>query len=200
MEVHRRIELHNRGQVPFEEVADELYDAVAASDPADLPDAVAPAGPPPFEVFMESTYAERRPRFIETPIDLKIGQGRLRGRIDAIYEPQPGFWEIVDYKSGSRRDDPSLQVQLQAYAVAAAQGTVSARPPERIAVSFLYLGGGKLAEDRTDTDGAWLAEADEHLNGLMEMVLGDEFPTTPSAGCQRCDFLRFCEVGQAFVA
>jgi CRISPR/Cas system-associated exonuclease Cas4 (RecB family) len=193
VEVHRRIELHNRGQVPFEEVSDDLYDAVDDGTPE-------PRGPGAFAVFLESSYAGRRPRFIETPIDLRIGEGRVRGRVDAIYEPEPGFWEIIDYKSGSPRPDPALSIQLEAYAIAAASGAVSPERPVRMTVGFLYLGDESATEVRAEVDDAWLSNAEGRLESLMEQVMGDEFPPTPSEACHRCDFRRFCEAGQAFVA
>jgi DNA helicase-2/ATP-dependent DNA helicase PcrA len=199
VDVHRRIELHNRGQVPFEEVSDHLYDAVGVAAGADTGDADSKGGDP-FAAFLDSPFAERRPRFIETPIDLKIGKGRVRGRVDAIYEPEPGLWEIVDYKTGPERSDPALNTQLEAYAVAAATGAVSPDRPEQIAVSFLYLGGDTATQVRTEVDGGWLAKAKRRLSELMEQVMGDEFPPTPSAACRRCDFRRFCETGQAYLA
>ena len=199
VDVHRRIELHNRGQVPFEDVADDLYDAVDVSAGTDGNDA-ATSGRSPYDVFLESPFAKRRPRFIETPIDLKIGEGRVRGRVDAIYEPEPGLWEIVDYKSGSARPDPALAVQLEAYAIAAATGAVSPDLPDRIAVSFLYLGNDAAMEVRTEVDDVWLADAEVRLNELMVRVMGDDFPPTPSEACHRCDFRRFCGAGQDFVA
>ncbi len=199
VDVHRRIELHNRGQVPFEELSDDLYDAVDAAGVDGAGDAHSKRRDP-FEIFLESPYAGRRPRFIETPIDLKIGKGRVRGRIDAIYEPEPGLWEIVDYKSGSHRPDPALGIQLEAYAVAAASGAVSSERPDQIAVSFLYLGGDTATPVRTAVDDVWLADAEVRLGELMERVMGDTFPPAPSEACHRCDFRRFCEAGQAFVA
>ena len=200
VDVHRRIELHNRGQVPFEEVSDHLYDAVDAVAGNPGAGGAGSRGRDPFETFLDSPFAERRPRFIETPIDLKIGRGRVRGRVDAIYEPEPGLWEIVDYKSGSSRPDPALETQLEAYAVAASSGAVSPERPKSIAVSFLYLGDDPATQVRTEVDDIWLADAEGRLNELMEQVMGDEFPPTPSEACHRCDFRRFCEAGQAFIA
>ena len=126
--------------------------------------------------------------------------GRVRGRIDAVYEPEPGNWEIVDFKSGRNKQDAAASVQLEAYAVAAADGALSATPPERIAVTFAYLGGGTIEEVTVGVDDEWLGDARQHLEDLLTAASGPDYPQSPSPACQHCDFLRFCDAGQAFVA
>jgi DNA helicase-2/ATP-dependent DNA helicase PcrA len=150
-------------------------------------------------VFETSRFAEHRPRYIESPIDLRLGDARLRGRIDAVYEPSPGAWEIVDFKTGRRRDDPAAIVQLQAYAVAAAEGAVAQAEPETMTVTFAYLGGGALEEVSHDVDDEWFARAKQRIETLMAQAQGDTFPPTPSDACRRCDFLAFCEPGKEAV-
>lgn len=193
VKVHRLIELHGRGKVPLEDFSDDLYDVTESDEPIS-------GGIDPYQVYLESRFAEMRPRFVEAPIDLHIPPGRVRGRIDAVYEPEPGTWEIVDFKSGRHRDDPAAIVQLEAYAIAAADGALSPQLPESIEVTFAYLGGGELEEVRAAVDAAWLRQARQHLGDLAKIGLGPDYPQVASETCQRCDFVRFCETGQAFVA
>jgi ATP-dependent exoDNAse (exonuclease V) beta subunit len=194
VEFHRKVELHNLGRIPLDDLAEVSYDLTSESSD----DAV--AGPDPYEVFLASRLADRPARFAEVPIDLRFGNVRVRGRIDAVYEPEPGEWEIVDYKSGRTTDDPSLDVQLQTYAVAAADGAVAIPPPDRLSVTFAFFGGGEFAERTVAVDDAWLAAARIRIDELITRYERADFAPTPSAACERCDFKTFCDAGRAYLA
>ena len=193
VEIHRRIELHNRGAISFDDLEDALYDAPTGLEGRE------PSGRDPFDAFLSSRFASQTPRFIETPIDLKVGEARVRGRIDAVYEDADGSWEIVDYKSGQHRGDEAAIVQLEAYAVAARDGAIAADRPERLKLTFLYLGGKAPEEISREVDEAWLDDASAHLIELVDAASGSEFAATPSPGCSHCDFVKFCEPGQAYL-
>jgi DNA helicase-2/ATP-dependent DNA helicase PcrA len=194
VKVHRLIELHGRGEMALDDMADDLYDVT------DLDEPTGGGGPDPYQVYLTSRFADLRPRYVEAPIDVHLPKGRVRGRIDAVYETKPGSWEIVDFKSGRNRDDSTAVVQLEAYAVAVADGALSAETPAEIKVTFAYLGGGTLEEVVFGVNDDWLQQARQHLAELTELASGPEFPQVPTAACERCDFLRFCESGKAFVA
>jgi DNA helicase-2/ATP-dependent DNA helicase PcrA len=183
-ELHRRIELHQRGQVPFEELEPELYDA---------PDEAEGGGG--FKAFLESRYGTDRAALVEAPFTIRLGNGyQIRGRIDAVYSNE-GSWEIVDFKSGRPSEDPSRRVQLQAYAVAASEVDFGLGTPDRIDVSFAYLGGG-LTVQTERADALWRERAREDLEQLTGAIENAEFDATPGKWCHRCDFLRFCEPGR----
>jgi len=190
VELHRRIELHNRGTVPLEEAAEEFFDVPDDGTPADTESG--------FSAYRSSRFAAGRPRWVEAPFELAVGSGRLSGRIDAIYEPGPGTWEIVDFKGGRRRDDPAMAVQLEAYAVAVCDAGFAPEPPERLLVTFAYLGGG-LEEVTTEVDDPWLAGARMHLQELMEEAASGVTDPSPGEACRRCDFARFCDAGTAWL-
>jgi DNA helicase-2/ATP-dependent DNA helicase PcrA len=190
-ELHRRIELHNRGTVALDDVDDGFYDSVGEASGA-VPDA--------FARYKASRFAESRPLLIEAPFDLSVAGARVAGRIDAVYEPAPGSWEIVDFKSGRPTDDDSRHVQLEAYAVAATEaGFHGGSSPDRIRVTFAYLGADELVEVGEDVDEAWLADARNHLNRLVAEARSGTYPATPSAGCRHCDFSRFCTAGAGWL-
>lgn len=189
IEVHRRIELHNRGTLALDEAVEGFYDLAGDGEEA------AAGG---FAAFRDSRFAAQRPRWVEAPFELKVGDARVAGRIDAIYEPEPGTWEVVDFKSGRRRDDPSLEVQLQAYAVAVHEAGFAAEPPERTIVTFAYLGGGLETVTR-EADADWIEQARATLESLAAGASGDDYPATPGEACRRCDFARFCEAGTAWL-
>jgi DNA helicase-2/ATP-dependent DNA helicase PcrA len=209
IEFHRSVELHNLGIIPLEDATDVSYDVVQAA-PADFdgsePSGETPAGegepaaPDAYGAFLESRFASDRPRFVEVPIDVKIGDGRIRGRIDAVYEPEPGTWEIVDFKSGRAGPDDARRVQLQAYAVAADDGALPVPAPDRLGVTFAFFGGGTAEEIHEPLDADWLEDARRRLGDLMEQARGDTFEPTPSPSCRSCDFVRFCPEGTAHLA
>jgi RecB family exonuclease len=151
-------------------------------------------------MFKQSRFAAATPLLVETPLDLRIEGTRVRGRIDAIFELEPGAWEIVDYKSGRSHNDPATLVQLQAYAVAAAAGAVAGGAPDAMWVTFAYLGSDPVEEVRHAVTDEWLETASQRISELAQAARGDDFLPTPSPQCGRCDFLSFCEAGTAWLA
>ena len=192
---HRRLELRNLGKVPLDDLETAVYD-VADDREGDRE----PGTADPYDVFLASRFAEVRARYAEVPIDLTVEGVRVRGRVDAVYEPEPGHWEIVDYKSGRRSDDPALDVQLETYAIAAADGALGGPAPERISVTFAFFGGGEYAERSVVADDAWLAAARERIATLVGRFTDEAFEPTPSAACAACDFLHLCETGREHLA
>ena len=188
--VHRRIELHQRGQIPIDDVAHDLYDSVEAVDQF-------PGGPGPFQIFADSRFARTRARLIETPFELAISGVQVRGRVDAVFEQEPGNWEIVDFKSGRPRIESAGHVQLEAYAVAAANGALGPAP-DRMSVTFAFL-GGRLEELTETVDEQWLSSARGHLSRLTGAIAAGRYSPQPGEGCGNCDFLRFCDAGKAYV-
>lgn len=189
-EIHRRIELHQRGQVPFEDLEPGLYDAV------DEPEAGDTGG---YRAYESSRFANERARFVEAPFGLQLDNGyTVRGRIDAIYGDD-SHWEVVDFKSGRRKDDPSRIVQLEAYAVAVSDVDFGAPKPDTVDVTFAYLGGG-LHEESARADTQWVASARQHLAELTDAIDSREFAESPGQWCHNCDFLQFCGPGQKEVA
>ena len=188
VELHRRIELHNRGVLPLDLAEDDTYDFI--------PDEAMPATDA-YSTFQSSRFAAGKPRWIEVPFSLS-GEIRIRGRIDAVYDTD-GAWEVVDFKSGRHRPDPARLVQLQAYAVAVDEGALARERPDSLAVTFAYFGGG-LEEVTEQVNGAWLKEARRRIDGILTGIGDEQFDPSPSAGCHHCDFSRFCEAGKEWLS
>jgi DNA helicase-2/ATP-dependent DNA helicase PcrA len=193
--VHRQIELHQRGQIPIDDVAPDLYDSIEGASIEGVEQS--PRGPGPFQIFAESRFAQARARLIETPFDLVISGVQVRGRVDAVFEPQPGNWEIVDFKSGRPRLEPAGHVQLEAYAVAAANGALGPTP-DRISVTFAFL-AGELEEHTELVDENWLSAAESRLTDLTGGIAAGRYLPQAGEGCGNCDFLRFCASGKDYL-
>ncbi len=189
VELHRRIEMHNRGTVAFEDAAPGFYDAVGDE----------PSPESAYTRFSRSRFATQRPILVEAPFTLVIDGVRIAGRIDAIYEDGDG-WEVVDFKSGRSTDDPSRKAQLEAYALAVAEaGLAGGRVPATIRVTFAYFGGDDVDEVTEAVDAAWLQSARAHLGALTATAQADEHIATPSNACRHCDFAHVCVVGTAWL-
>jgi DNA helicase-2/ATP-dependent DNA helicase PcrA len=204
VELHRQIELHNRGNIPLDDADDLDYDAVDADADADAgteaeTDARPAAGRrSSFQTFKDSRFGTVLPVHVEAPFDLRVGDGAwIRGRIDAIYPTPNDGWEIVDFKSGRNRHDPAAAVQLQAYALAVTAPGFTAELPDDLQVTFAYFGEG-LDEVTETVDAAWLAEAESRVTSILEQIDAQVWDPTPSAACRICDFQRFCDAGQAW--
>ena len=189
-EIHRRIELHQRGQVPLTDLEPGLYDAV---------DEPAPGDTGGFDAYEKSRFGSTRARLVEAPFRLHLGNGfRVRGRVDAIYT-DGGHWEVVDFKSGRPKEDPARMVQLEAYAVAVNEVEFAGEHPETLDVTFAYLGGG-LHEITARADEEWVSSARSHLVEITDSIASGQFEPSPGPWCHNCDFLQFCEPGRQEVA
>lgn len=74
------------------------------------------------EAFLESTWAQRTPVYVEHPFEVTLGEAVVRGRVDAIFrDPDTGGWIIVDWKTGAPPVGPerrAAEIQLAVYRVA----------------------------------------------------------------------------------
>ena len=209
-EFHRRVELHNLGIIALDDVSTGGYDGVEGVDsvsgedtPSETGRTAVPPGPhdaDAWTVFERSRFAATMARFAEVPFEVAAGPGSVRGKIDAIYEDAEGTWEIVDYKSGRANTTDARRVQLEAYAVAAADGAFSSTTPPKMRVSFAYFGGGELTEVTEDVDDEWLSSARRNISFLVEKGAGGPWDATPSPACGHCDFRVHCEPGKTWLA
>lgn len=197
VELHRRIELHNRGNIPLDDADDAVYDAIGTDATATGEDSGGD-GRPSFDVFKTSRFGTVLPVHVEAPFDLRVGDAWVRGRIDAIYPTEDDGWEIVDFKSGRNRHDPAAVVQLQAYALAVTSPGFTLSRPDRLRVTFAYFGEG-LDEVTEEVDAAWLTDAQQRIDGIVAAIETEAWEPAPSEACRSCDFQQFCEAGSAWL-
>ncbi len=191
---HRRVELHNLGVIAFDDPGAASYDSPESAGGS--VDGQSGSRGDPWDLFEGSRFSSETPIHIEAPFEVSIGEGSIRGKVDAIYETDEAGWEIVDYKSGASRADDARKVQLEAYAIAASEGSLSAEPPEAMSVTFAYFGGTDIVEVSEGVDDAWLGEARSRIERLVDQGINGPFDPTPSNECRWCDFLHLCPAGQ----
>jgi len=187
---HRQIELHNLGVIAFDDPQRVAYDSSGDSHQHRQTQT------DPWSIFERSRFSTETPIFIESPFEIDIAEGSVRGKIDAIYASGEDSWEIVDYKSGRFVDDPARKVQLEAYALAAADGALSSTPPDQIEVTFAYFGDDELVEVSERVDEVWLNRARQNVATLVGQGVNGPFDPSPSQSCRWCDFLHLCPAGQ----
>ncbi len=108
------------------------------------------------QAFLDSEWADRKPVAVELPFEVSIGQHRVVGRIDAVFQID-GQWWVVDWKSGwaprdlKGKDMQYRSLQLALYRIALADqlasGQLGSEADAGVAVSdinaaFVFLGGG----------------------------------------------------------
>jgi DNA helicase-2/ATP-dependent DNA helicase PcrA len=196
-EFHRRAELHNLGIISLADAEDVTYDD-ATEEPMEMPSSGA-ASADPWDVFRDSRFGTAKPFLVETPFEITIDGRSVRGKVDAVYGDDD-HWEIVDYKSGRASPSTEKLVQLQAYAVAAQDGSLALPVPGSIDVTFAWFGSDPLVEATDHADEAWISDARRIVGSLLEQAESGPFDPAPGPDCRWCDFLHHCDAGKAFLA
>ncbi|WP_026546185.1 ATP-dependent helicase [Paenarthrobacter nicotinovorans] len=90
--------------------------------------------------FKKSEWAQRAPAFVEVPVETRIGDVVVRGRIDAVFRDADGRWQLIDWKTGRRpagRQLATRAVQLAVYRLAWAR--LKGVPLEEVSAAFYYV-------------------------------------------------------------
>ncbi len=92
------------------------------------------------EIFERSEWALREPAAVEVPIETRIGQVVVRGRIDAVFRDSDGGWDLIDWKTG-RPPSPDRRaakaVQLAVYRLAWSR--LKEVPLHTVRAAFFYV-------------------------------------------------------------
>ncbi len=145
--------------------------------------------------FQDSRFAAAPPLYAERPFLLYLGGFVVSGRIDAIFGMPDGPWEVVDYKTGRRpaENDRHWGLQLDLYGLACTE--VWGKRAEDLTLTYFYLAdGGEVSRPAGDPD-----ETRKRVAEALRRIAGAQFDPTPGEQCRWCDFLSFCQAGQAFV-
>ncbi|WP_454811057.1 ATP-dependent helicase [Paenarthrobacter nitroguajacolicus] len=90
--------------------------------------------------FKQSEWSQRAPAFVEVPVETRIGDVVVRGRIDAVFRDADGRWQLIDWKTGRRPAGQQLAtraVQLAVYRLAWAR--LKDVPLEDVSAAFYYV-------------------------------------------------------------
>lgn len=131
------------------------------------------------------------PKYVEKDFHLKIGEYTLKGRIDRIDEVEDGKIEIIDYKTGTLRDESTLtpedKEQLLIYQLAVER--VFKEKPKRL--SYYYVEENKKVSFLGDENE--LNTLEKNIISEIDAIRNSDFSPTPSFKCKFCDFNSICE-------
>ena len=108
--------------------------------------------------WLESEWANKSPHAVEVPFETVLAGVLVRGRIDAVYKVGDKY-EVVDWKTGSKKLGASAAIQLAVYRLAWAK--LQGIDLSEVSAAFHYVPTG-IIDRRADL----LAEAD--LINLLE--------------------------------
>lgn len=97
------------------------------------------------DTFRQSEWANRAPAHVEVPVETRIGDVVVRGRIDAVFRDADGGWDLVDWKTGRRPSAAQLKtkaVQLAVYRLAWAR--LKDVPLEQVRAAFYYVADNQV--------------------------------------------------------
>lgn len=95
--------------------------------------------------FKASPWADRAPAFVEVPVETRVGDVVVRGRIDAVFRDADGCWDLVDWKTGKRPSASQLKtkaVQLAVYRLAWSR--LKEVPLEDVRAAFFYVADNEI--------------------------------------------------------
>ncbi|WP_434613723.1 ATP-dependent helicase [Arthrobacter sp. A5] len=97
------------------------------------------------ETFRASAWGHRTPETLEVPVETRVGDVVVRGRIDAVFRDDDGAWDLIDWKTGRVPSATGLgarSVQLAVYRLAWAR--LKGVPVQDVRAAFYYVGQDKL--------------------------------------------------------
>lgn len=118
------------------------------------------------ETFRRSEWAHREPAYVEVPVETRIGDVVVRGRIDAVFQDADGGWDLVDWKTGRRPAAGQLKVkavQLAVYRLAWSR--LKGVPLEDVRAAFYYVADNQVVRPHD------LGSA-ERLESIVAAALG----------------------------
>jgi DNA helicase II / ATP-dependent DNA helicase PcrA len=138
--------------------------------------------------------SEGEPVWLERKFDIRIGEHHVRGRVDRVDRLPGDGHELIDYKTGERKSEASLEsdLQLALYRLAARE----AWDLEAKTGSYYYVLDAEKVAAPTKPDDAERVE--RTVLQVGEGVLGQDFEPRPSPTvCSWCDYRLICPAAES---
>jgi superfamily I DNA/RNA helicase/RecB family exonuclease len=164
------------------------------------PQAVAAAWKRRAVIGLEQLYSmwpgEGEPVRAEISLDVELGGTQWNGKVDRIERASAGL-KVVDYKTSkqaARVADAAESLQLGFYILAALEDAELTQDEDVIAAEFWYPVAKPLKSgiSRRSFDLAKLDDVKARLIEIALAVTEEDFPPTPNANCDRCDYQPVC--------
>ncbi len=138
--------------------------------------------------------SEGEPVWLERKFDIRIGEHHVRGRVDRVDRLPGGDHELIDYKTGERKNEADLEsdLQLALYRLAARE----AWELEANTGSYYYVLDAEKVAAPVGPDDAERVERTVYQVG--EGVIGQDFEPRPSPTvCSWCDYRLICPAAES---
>ena len=125
---------------------------------------------------------------MEKSFNLRINGIKFYGRIDRIDPLPSGGVEIVDYKTGSTKDQKFVDSDAQVAFYALGAKEALGMKPEKL--TYYYVESGeKLSTTRADKD---LEKQKLKVKEVVDNIKSGNFDATPGMQCTWCDYSEIC--------
>lgn len=140
------------------------------------------------EYYQKNIDAKIKPEALEKWFNLRINGVKFNGRIDRIDPLAGGKVEIIDYKTGSAKNqkDVDKNDQLSFYALGATE--FLGLNPEKLSLYFLET-NEKFTTKRTPKQ---LEEVKNKIVDTIEEISKGDFKATPGRHCDYCSYNEIC--------
>jgi len=144
------------------------------------------------EFYTKHEGSWRIPQFLELGFTLKVEGNPLRGAIDRVDQTPDGSVEIIDYKTGTPKEETKLAAedkeQLILYQIAATE-SLNLKP--RL-LSFYYLENNSTISFLGSEEE--INKLKDKITRIIEQIKASNFPAKPSPHtCKFCDFKNICD-------
>lgn len=126
---------------------------------------------------------------LEKKVDFIFAGSKFTGKIDRIDELPNGDIEIIDYKTGSVKDQKAVDNDDQVSIYAAAVKKTLGLNPNLLSLYFLENGGHKISTTRTEDQ---LKKTEEEVSEIVKEMKKAKFEATPGVHCTYCDYKNIC--------
>ncbi len=144
--------------------------------------------------WQRESESESEPVWLERKFDIRIGEHRVRGRVDRVDRTPDGSYELIDYKTGERKSEAQLEndLQLALYRLAARE----AWGLEAGTGSYYYVLDAEKVAAPVRADDAERVE--RTVLKVGEGVLGQDFEPRPApTTCSWCDYRLICPAAES---
>ena len=125
---------------------------------------------------------------LEKTFNLNFAGTKFTGKIDRIDELKNGGVEIVDYKTGTPKDQKAVDNddQVTIYAIAAKKAL--GLNPKLLSLYFVEA-GQKILTTRTEEQ---FKKTEEEVSEIVDEMKKGKFEATPGIHCAYCDYKNIC--------
>jgi DNA helicase-2/ATP-dependent DNA helicase PcrA len=127
---HNWVESHLKAQTLFNEEDLDYFDPIEGDSKLDELKSK----------WLTSKWAKREHHKLEVPFETVLAGVLIRGRIDAVYKTEDGY-EVVDWKTGSKKLDEDAAIQLAMYRLAWAK--IAGVDISKVSAVFHYVPTGE---------------------------------------------------------